>query len=62
MATGVGEPVASVAALTEGFQHGALVAAGFSVAAAIAAGLLWRRAEQTSLAEAPAPEPALHAA
>jgi EmrB/QacA subfamily drug resistance transporter len=47
-ATRAGEPVASVAALTEGFQHGALVAASFSVAAALAAGLLLRRAEQTS--------------
>ncbi len=46
--TRAGEPVASVAALTEGFQHGALVAASFSVAAALAAGLLLRRAEQTS--------------
>jgi hypothetical protein len=56
-----GEPVVSAAALTDGFQRGALVAAGFSVAAALAAGLLLRRAEKT-LAEEPTPESALRAA
>jgi hypothetical protein len=35
-------------ALTEGFQRGSLVAAGFSVVAALAAGLLLRRAERAA--------------
>lgn len=50
-------------ALTEGFQRGALVAAGFNVVAAVVAGLLLRRAEQAAaVTEPPAveamPEPA----
>ena len=50
-------------ALTEGFQRGALVAAGFNVVAAVGAGLLLRRAEQAAaVTEPPAveamPEPA----
>jgi EmrB/QacA subfamily drug resistance transporter len=58
-----GEPVASVAGLTEGFRRGALVAAGFSVAAALVAGLLLRRAERAAVAEVePTPEPAIRAA
>jgi EmrB/QacA subfamily drug resistance transporter len=40
------EPGADAIALTEGFQRGSLVAAGFSVAGALAAGLLLRRAER----------------
>jgi len=52
-------------AQTAGFQRGALVAAGLSIAAALAAGLLLRRAGQTApsarLPE-PAPEPMLRAA
>ena len=52
-------------AQTAGFQRGALVAAGFSIAAALAAGLLLRRAERTAASarpQEPAPEPALSAA
>jgi EmrB/QacA subfamily drug resistance transporter len=37
-------------ALTEGFQRGSLVAAGFSIVAALAAGVLLRRAERTASA------------
>jgi EmrB/QacA subfamily drug resistance transporter len=43
---------ARAAALTEGFQRGTLVAAGFSVVAALAAGSLLRRAERTAHAAA----------
>ena len=39
---------ARATALTEGFQRGSLVAAGFSVVAAVAAGLLLRRAERAA--------------
>ena len=51
-------------AQTAGFQRGALVAAGFSIAAALAAGLLLWRAEQTAASARlpPAPEPAVRAA
>ena len=48
-------------AQTEGFQRGARVAAGFSIAAALVAGLLLRRAERTA-ASARRHEPALEAA
>jgi len=41
---------ARATALTEGFQRGSLVAAGFSVVAALAAGLLLRRAERAARA------------
>jgi EmrB/QacA subfamily drug resistance transporter len=44
------EPGAEAIALTEGFQRGTLVAAGFSFAAALAAGLLLRRAERAAAA------------
>jgi drug/metabolite transporter (DMT)-like permease len=40
------EPGTDAVALTAGFQRGSLVAAGFSVAGALAAGLLLRRAER----------------
>jgi EmrB/QacA subfamily drug resistance transporter len=49
-------------ALTEGFQRGAVVAAGISLASALAAGLLLRRAERAIPAGVPVemvPEPAL---
>jgi predicted MFS family arabinose efflux permease len=52
-------------AQTAGFQRGALVAAGFSIAAGLAAGLLLRRAEHNATSarvQEPAPEPALRAA
>jgi EmrB/QacA subfamily drug resistance transporter len=50
-------------ALTEGFQRGALVAAGFNVVAAVVAGLVLRRAEHVAAATEPPtvevmPEPA----
>jgi EmrB/QacA subfamily drug resistance transporter len=50
-------------ALTEGFQRGALVAAGFNVVAAIVAGVLLRRAERAAAVTEPPtvevmPEPA----
>ena len=44
---GVGEDTETVA-LTEGFQRGVLVTAGLSLAAALAAGVLLRRAERRS--------------
>jgi EmrB/QacA subfamily drug resistance transporter len=50
---------------TAAFQRGALVAAGLSIAAALAAGLLLRRAERTATParlREPTPEPALRAA
>jgi EmrB/QacA subfamily drug resistance transporter len=50
---------------TADFQRGALVAAGFSIAAALAAGLLLRRAERTAASarlREPMPEPELRAA
>lgn len=60
------DPASTLVALTEGFQRGAVVAAGFSLAAALAAGLLLRRAERAATAAVPvpastdaAPEPAL---
>jgi MFS family permease len=64
---GAGSATAVRAALaqTAGFHRGALVAAGFSVAAALAAGLLLRRAEQAAAparVPEPAPEPSLRAA
>jgi EmrB/QacA subfamily drug resistance transporter len=52
-------------AQTAGFQRGALVAAGLSIAAALTAGLLLRRAERTAAAarpQEPMPEPELRAA
>jgi len=45
-----GSPAGSANALTEGFQRGSLVAAGFSIAAALAAGVLLRRAERSTTA------------
>jgi hypothetical protein len=59
------QPAIRVLSQTAGFQRGALVAAGFSIAAALAAGLLLRRAERTAASARlpePAPEPALRAA
>ena len=53
-----------VLAQTAGFQRGALVAAGLSIAAALTAGLLLRRAERAAAAarlQEPTPEPALSA-
>lgn len=44
-------------ALTEGFQRGALVAAGFNVASALAAALLLRRAERAATVTMAAAEP-----
>jgi EmrB/QacA subfamily drug resistance transporter len=41
-----GGPAATAAGLTEGFQRGSLVAAGFNIASALAALLLLRRAER----------------
>src|SRR3984885_8984651 len=58
------QPAVRALSQTAGFQRGALVAAGFSIAAALVAGLLLRRAEQTAASArlpAPAPEPALRA-
>jgi EmrB/QacA subfamily drug resistance transporter len=50
-------------AQTAGFQRGALVAAGFSITAALVAGLLLRRAERAAApGQEPVPEPALSAA
>jgi hypothetical protein len=50
-------------AQTAGFRRGALVAAGFSITAALVAGLLLRRAERAAPpGQEPAPEPALSAA
>jgi EmrB/QacA subfamily drug resistance transporter len=43
-------PANRAVALTEGFQRGLLVAAGFSIVAALAAGLLLRRAERAAAA------------
>jgi EmrB/QacA subfamily drug resistance transporter len=43
-------PSARATALTEGFQRGSLVAAGFSLVAAVAAGVLLRRAERAAAA------------
>lgn len=48
LSAGAGRAVAG----TEGFQQGALVAAGFNVAALLAAGLLLRRAERRAAAAA----------
>jgi hypothetical protein len=45
-------PANRAVALTEGFQRGLLVAAGFSIVAALAAGLLLRRAERAAAAAA----------
>lgn len=56
-------PAIHSAALTAGFQSGALVAAGFSIAAALAAGLLLRRAEHTAASVTePGSAPAVSAA
>jgi EmrB/QacA subfamily drug resistance transporter len=46
LASGVGAGGDAAVALTEGFQRGSLVAAGLAAAAALAAGLLLRPAEQ----------------
>jgi hypothetical protein len=59
------QPAVRALAQTAGFQRGALVAAGFSIAAALVAGLMLRRAERAAAAarpQEPAPEPALRAA
>jgi EmrB/QacA subfamily drug resistance transporter len=48
-----------VTALTEGYQRGSLVAAGFAVAAAVVAGVFLRRAERRVVTDVPTPEPAL---
>jgi MFS family permease len=49
-------------ALTEGFQRGALVAAGFNVVSALVAGVVLRRAERAAVTQEPTieavPEPA----
>jgi EmrB/QacA subfamily drug resistance transporter len=55
VAEGAGGAGVESLALTEGFQRGSLVAAGFSLAGAVVAGLVLRRAER---AAAPAPVPA----
>jgi EmrB/QacA subfamily drug resistance transporter len=49
------EPGTVAKALTEGFQRGTLVAAGLSVASALAAGLLLRPAERAAAPSEPAP-------
>jgi hypothetical protein len=56
-----GDAAAVPLALTEGFQRGSLVAAALALAAALAAGLLLRPAEQALRGATPAPvaEPAL---
>jgi EmrB/QacA subfamily drug resistance transporter len=59
------QPAVRALSQTAGFQRGALVAAGFSIAAALVAGLLLRQAERTAAAarrQEPTPEPALSAA
>jgi EmrB/QacA subfamily drug resistance transporter len=53
-----GGPGAEAIALTEGFQRAALVAAGLSVASALAAGILLRRAERSAAGAAAAAAPA----
>jgi EmrB/QacA subfamily drug resistance transporter len=61
-AAGSQTAVRTALAQTAGFHRGALVAAGFSVAAALAAGLLLRRTEQAAASARlpePAPEPAV---
>ena len=52
------DPGAVADSLAEGFQRGMLVAAGLSVASALAAGLLLRPAERAAAARAPVPMPA----
>jgi hypothetical protein len=49
-------PANRAVALTDGFQHGMYVAAGFSIVAALAAGLLLRRAERAAAAASVAAE------
>jgi hypothetical protein len=52
LATSGAGPAATGTALTEGFQRATLVAACLSLLAAVAAGLLLRRAERRAPAEA----------
>jgi EmrB/QacA subfamily drug resistance transporter len=55
LGSGDGQPGAELLALTEGYQRASLVAAGMSLAAGLAAGLLLLRAERASSPQ-PAPD------